>query len=252
MTCRYFGISRQTFYRWKKRYNPRDLTSLEERSHKPKHLRRPTWSPQLAQAVLELREQYPRWGKDKLVVLLHQKGWQQVSTSMVGRILTRLKVRGMLKEPLRSGVSTRKRLWQRPYAVRKPRGYVVKDPGDPSPGRHSGREASSRRSAQTLHRQRRGFPLGCGGSPHSGHSNPWQRASWTLSSSGCPSRYDLFRLTEAPSSRQPLNRLARNGAFDSLSCLPGPRSLMDASSGPSVPIQRSSMKSPTSPWRWPP
>ena len=120
MTCRHFGISRQTFYRWKKRYNPRDLTSLEERSHKPKHLRRPTWSPQLAQAVLELREQYPRWGKDKLVVLLHQKGWQQVSTSMVGRILTRLKVRGMLKEPLRSGVSTRKRLWQRPYAVRKP------------------------------------------------------------------------------------------------------------------------------------
>ena len=130
MTCRYFGMSRQTLYRWKKRYNPRDLSSLEERSHKPKHLRRPTWSPQLAQAVLELREQYPRWGKDKLVVLLHQKGWQQVSTSMVGRILTRLKVRGMLKEPLRSGVSTRKRLWQRPYAVRKPRGYEVKDPGD--------------------------------------------------------------------------------------------------------------------------
>ena len=105
LTCRYFGMSRQTLYRWKKRYNPRDLSSLEERSHKPKHLRRPTWSPQLAQAVLELREEYPRWGKDKLVVLLHQKGWQQVSTSMVGRILTRLKVRGMLKEPLRSGVS---------------------------------------------------------------------------------------------------------------------------------------------------
>ena len=30
LTCRYFGISRQTFYRWKRRYNPRDLTSLEE------------------------------------------------------------------------------------------------------------------------------------------------------------------------------------------------------------------------------
>ena len=251
MTCRYFGMSRQTLYRWKKRYNPRDLSSLEERSHKPKHLRRPTWSPQLAQAVLELREQYPRWGKDKLVVLLHQKGWQQVSTSMVGRILTRLKVRGMLKEPLRSGVSTRKRLWQRPYAVRKPRGYEVKDPGDlvqvdtldvrPLPGvvlKHfTARDVVSRWDVVEVHTR---------------PQQPWQPASWTLSSSGCPSRYDLFRLTEAPSSRQPLNRLARNGAFDSLSCLPGPRSLMDASSGPSVPIQRSSMKSPTSPWRWPP
>ena len=129
LTCRYFGISRQTFYRWRKRYNPRDLTSLEDHSHKPKRLRRPTWSSELAQAVLRLREQYPCWGKDKLVVLLHREG-SQVCTSMVGRILTHLKARGVLKEPLRNGISTRKRLWQRPYAVRKPKGYSVVDAGD--------------------------------------------------------------------------------------------------------------------------
>ena len=70
LTCRYFGISRQTFYRWKGRYNPRSLSSLEERSHKPKRLRQPSWSRELALAVLHLREQYPRWGKDKLAVLL--------------------------------------------------------------------------------------------------------------------------------------------------------------------------------------
>ena len=62
LTCRYFGISRQTFYRWKRRYNPRDLRSLEERSHRPRRLRQPTWSRGLALAVLHLREQYPRWG----------------------------------------------------------------------------------------------------------------------------------------------------------------------------------------------
>jgi transposase-like protein len=28
-TCRHFGISRQTFYRWQRRYDPFDLTSLE-------------------------------------------------------------------------------------------------------------------------------------------------------------------------------------------------------------------------------
>lgn len=33
LTCRHFGISRQTFYRWLKRYEPLDLTGLEERSH---------------------------------------------------------------------------------------------------------------------------------------------------------------------------------------------------------------------------
>ena len=129
LTCRYFGISRQTFYRWKRRYDPRDLTSLEERSHRPRRLRQPTWSRELALAVLHLREQYPRWGKDKLVVLLRRQGWQ-LSTSMVGRILSYLKVRGVLREPLRTGISTRKRLWRRPYAVRKPKGYPVQQPGD--------------------------------------------------------------------------------------------------------------------------
>ena len=32
LTCRYFGISPQTFYRWKRRYNPHHLESLEDRS----------------------------------------------------------------------------------------------------------------------------------------------------------------------------------------------------------------------------
>src|SRR5216683_132563 len=38
-TGRHFGISRQTFYRWQGRYDPYDLTTLEERSHCPR--RRP-------------------------------------------------------------------------------------------------------------------------------------------------------------------------------------------------------------------
>jgi len=128
-TCRHFGISRQTFYRWKRRYNPRNLITLESRSHRPRRPRQPTWSAELAQAVLDLREQYPRWGKDKLVVLLRREGWQ-VSTSMVGRILRRLKERGVLREPPPNGISARRRLWTRPYAVRKPPGYEVKEPGD--------------------------------------------------------------------------------------------------------------------------
>ncbi len=129
LACRHFGISRQSFYRWKRRYGPHHLATLEDRSHRPKRLRQPTWSRELALAVLHLREQYPRWGKDKLAVLLRGRGWQ-VSTSMVGRILKRLKERGSLKEPLRNGVSTHKRRWQRPYAVRKPKGYQVQAPGD--------------------------------------------------------------------------------------------------------------------------
>ena len=53
----------------------------------------------LVEAVLKLREEYTRWGKDKLVVLLHREGFD-CSASMVGRILPKLKERGVLREPM--------------------------------------------------------------------------------------------------------------------------------------------------------
>ena len=79
--------------------------------------------------MLHVREQYPRWGKDKLAVVLRRAGWT-VSTSMVGRILAKLKARGVLREAPRAAISTRKRAFRRPYAVRKPKGYAVDQPGD--------------------------------------------------------------------------------------------------------------------------
>ena len=128
-TSRYFGISRQTCSRWSRRYNPADLTSMEARAHRPKRRRQPTWGPALVRAVRQLREQYPRWGKDKLAVLLRAQG-ARVSTSMVGRIITHLKARGLLREPARHPISARRRPPPRPYAVRKPKNYRVQAPGD--------------------------------------------------------------------------------------------------------------------------
>ena len=129
LTCRYFGISRQTFYEWRKRYDHDDPSSLEGRSHRPRRVRRPTWTRDLSEAVLALRERYPRWGKDKLAVLLSGDGWT-VSTSMVGRILGSLKRSGVLAEAPARRISARKRPRPRPYAVRKPKEYEVREPGD--------------------------------------------------------------------------------------------------------------------------
>jgi len=129
LTSRHFGISRQTFYRWWRRYDPHWLSSLESGSHRPRRRRPPTWTQEVALAVLHQREQHPRWGKDKLVVLLRQSG-HKVSTSMVGRILTSLKARGVLREPAGRAVSVHRRVHARPYAVRKPKGYPVREPGD--------------------------------------------------------------------------------------------------------------------------
>ena len=91
-TCRHYNISPDTFYRWKKRYRPDDLISLEERSHRPRRVRLPTWTIETVKAVQELRETYPRWGKAKLVHLLAEQGIE-LSESMVGRIINYLKAR---------------------------------------------------------------------------------------------------------------------------------------------------------------
>lgn len=130
-TCRHFGISRQTFYRWKRRFDRHDLSTLEDHSHRPRKVRQPTWTPQLAERVLVLRKQYPRWGKDKLAVLLRQEQYP-VSTSMVGRMLTHLKRRGVLHEPPRPAVllRARRKLRKRPWAVRKPKYWRIEQPGD--------------------------------------------------------------------------------------------------------------------------
>jgi transposase InsO family protein len=129
LACRYFGISPQTFYRWKRRYDPGHLESLEDHSHRPKQLRQPSYSSELVEAVLRLREEYPRWGKDKLAILLRREGFT-CSASTVGRILRKLKERGVLKEPLPNHISAKKSQKQRPYAIRKPKDYVAKEPGD--------------------------------------------------------------------------------------------------------------------------
>ena len=129
LTCRHFGISRQAFYRWKPRYDPHDLSTLEDRSHRPLHHRQPTWTAEQAERVRLLRERYPRWGKDKLAVVLRREGWP-VSVSMVGRILTSLRQRGVLSAPRVFRVKRRRGTAHRPWALRRPKDYAVAKPGD--------------------------------------------------------------------------------------------------------------------------
>src|SRR5260370_40971791 len=121
-TCRNCGMRRQTFYRWKQRFDRHDLRTLEGHSHRSRRVRQPTWAPDLAERVRALRKQYPRWGKDKLVVLLRKEKCA-VSTSMVGRILAHLKQRGVLHEPPRPEALrlVRRKLRNRPWAIPKPK-----------------------------------------------------------------------------------------------------------------------------------
>lgn len=122
------GIPRASLYRWQVRLKDEGPKGLEDRSRRPRKTRKRTWTLELIRATQELRGDYPRWGKDKLVVLLSRRGFK-VSTSTVGRVLTYLKARGALQEPPRYRIKSR-RLKPRSYGMRKPRDHRVREPGD--------------------------------------------------------------------------------------------------------------------------
>ncbi len=122
-------VPRSTLYRWQKKVDQKGLIGLEDGNRRPKQVRRPQWSPELAEAVLKLREAHPGTGKEKLWKMLQREG-MHTSISTVGRILKRLKARGVLREPPRNGMRKRKRRLVRPYATRKPKEYQPKKPGD--------------------------------------------------------------------------------------------------------------------------
>ncbi|MGK5094815.1 DDE-type integrase/transposase/recombinase, partial [Deltaproteobacteria bacterium TL4] len=70
---RHFSIPLRTFFRWKKRYDPWDLKSLENHSRRPRRFpRRTSWNNE--KAVLELKRAHPRWGKEKLSLALRNQG----------------------------------------------------------------------------------------------------------------------------------------------------------------------------------
>lgn len=124
LTARHFSHSRSTVYEWLRRGD-----ELEDRSRRPKRVRQPRWSAELEAKVLVLRQANPRWGKDMLTPILRREG-VQVSVSMVGRILGKLKREGRRLPATLADPCIVSRPQIRPYAIRKPRDYVPRAPGD--------------------------------------------------------------------------------------------------------------------------
>jgi transposase InsO family protein len=86
-TCRHFGIARETFYEWKRRYNPHHLESLEEKSRRPKRTRQWEVSRIEEFRILSLRRRHLRYGKEKLKVLYGQEYGDRVSSWKIQRVI---------------------------------------------------------------------------------------------------------------------------------------------------------------------
>jgi transposase InsO family protein len=80
LTCRYFGISRKTFYKWFSRYNPYELNKLESRSRAPYNRRQREITFQQELKIRALRKKYIRYGKEKLKILYEREYKEKISS----------------------------------------------------------------------------------------------------------------------------------------------------------------------------
>src|SRR5215475_7595506 len=87
--CRVHGISRQTGYKWLKRFRSRGYAGLEEASRRPKSTPLAT-GEEIVAALLTARVKRPRWGPRKLARILRREfGDATPSERTVARILER-------------------------------------------------------------------------------------------------------------------------------------------------------------------
>ncbi len=124
LTARHFGFSPDTISRWARAYRKDGIAGLEPRSRRPRRVRQPQTPRALVERIQALREQYPRWGREKLRVLLEREGIN-ISAKSIDRVIARLKARGVLREPLRPCKVTR---WHQ-ERLRRPPELVVDRPG---------------------------------------------------------------------------------------------------------------------------
>lgn len=87
LTCRHFGISPDTFYRWKKRYELDNSNSLEDTiSRRPKKVRRPRLNSKAVTLIKRIKENQPGIGKIKIGRIIREHGII-LSGSTISRIM---------------------------------------------------------------------------------------------------------------------------------------------------------------------
>jgi transposase InsO family protein len=88
--CAHFGVSRKTGYKWVERYEEGGVAGLSDRCRAPYSCPHRT-SDEVAEAIVGVRRQHPRWGPKKILdVLARSRGELQLpAVSTAGAVLQR-------------------------------------------------------------------------------------------------------------------------------------------------------------------
>jgi transposase len=86
--CERFGISRETYYVYLRRYRSEGLEGLEPRSCQPLH--QPQRMPaQIEEQICRMRKDHPKWGARRIRAELRRKGIDPPAVSSIHRALVR-------------------------------------------------------------------------------------------------------------------------------------------------------------------
>ena len=86
--CRRYGISRDTYYRYRRRYLTEGIEGLEDRSRKPRSS--PAQIPtEVELRIVEMRTAHPRWGARRIRAELAREGLEAPAVSTVHQALRR-------------------------------------------------------------------------------------------------------------------------------------------------------------------
>lgn len=121
MTCRYFGISRPTYYTWLRRYQADGLDGLRDQSKRPRTSPNATRA-EVVEKIIHLRQHY-HFGPGKIQMYLKRYHDVQISQSGVWRILHRL---DMGRLPASQRYKRRDLRWKR-YEKQRPGHQVQVD-----------------------------------------------------------------------------------------------------------------------------
>jgi transposase InsO family protein len=91
LTCRHFGISRDTFYLWRRRFNPKKLITLEDdtRSRRPKNVRGMTTSIYIQDLICTIRSNDPEKSKYEIKAELADIYEVEIGHNTVQKVINR-------------------------------------------------------------------------------------------------------------------------------------------------------------------
>ena len=127
LTCRHFDIPRSTFYYWLNRFDPKDLTTLENLSRKPHKVRASIVNADLRAEVINIRKTFRGWGKVKIQKILSNRGIS-IGQSRIQKIINEAGLKRIRGKTRRRIKRNRRHMYTVPKEILlKPGGLVYLD-----------------------------------------------------------------------------------------------------------------------------